>query len=117
MKFSTGDTVTWTSQAGGVSKSKSGVVVAVVPAKTLPSKADFPGLYRGVGIGSSRDHESYVVRVKTGLSATRDYWPRAAALSLAPSAASDTLAHQVKAILDSGLSDADKLSEIGKLVL
>jgi len=118
MKFSTGDTVTWTSQAGGVSKRKSGVVVAVVPAKTLPSKADFPGLYRGAGIGSSRSHESYVIRVKTGATAFRIYWPRVNGLSVVQRDDGEdvSLAAQVKEVLVSELSDSQKLAQIAVLV-
>lgn len=72
MDFKIGDKVTWVSSAGGFGKRKNGEVVAVVPARTLPSRDDFPTLHKK-GIGSPRDHVSYVVRVEgAGL-----YWPRA----------------------------------------
>lgn len=81
MAFGIGDTVRWSSQAGGVRKEKVGEVVAVVAAKTLPNREQFLSLYKGAGIGISRDHESYVVRVRTGKTATKDYWPRSNSLS------------------------------------
>ena len=81
MAFGIGDTVRWSSQAGGVRKEKVGEVVAVVAAKLLPNREQFLSLYKGAGIGISRDHESYVVRVRTGKTATKDYWPRANSLS------------------------------------
>ncbi len=81
MAFGIGDTVRWSSQAGGVRKEKVGEVVAVVAAKSLPNREQFLSLYKGAGIGISRDHESYVVRVRTGKTATKDYWPRVNSLS------------------------------------
>lgn len=116
MPYQVGDPVTWTSQAGGVQKTKSGIVVAVVAAKTLPERSLFPQLYKNSGIGMSRDHESYVVRVKMGVSATRDYWPRANALSRAPESQRD-LAQQIRAVLaESGMTTDAKLAAIEKLV-
>lgn len=78
-----GDTVTWTSQAAGVSKSKTGIVEEVVPVKGMPSRERFPQLYRGPGVGSPRDHVSYVVRVpgRTAKASGTLYWPRASALA------------------------------------
>lgn len=76
-RFAVGDTVAWTSQAGGYAKTKVGVVVAVVPAGEYPSREDYASLYRNAGVGMPRDHESYVVRVKGG----GVYWPRAKALT------------------------------------
>lgn len=78
-KFQIGDTVTWTSQAGGNAKTKTGKVVAVLPANK--SVAQF---YREGGIVgdfyltripiiiSSRDHESYLIQVGKS---KRLYWP------------------------------------------
>ena len=79
MKFKAGDQVTWTSQAHGSTKSKTGKVEQIVPrntpVKTLTDELDAPGY--------ARDHESYLVRVpgKTSRSKGKLYWPRAAALS------------------------------------
>lgn len=82
LKFTIGDAVTWSSQAAGISKIKHGTVVQVVPPKTYPEREQFVQLYRGSGVGLSRDHESYVVRVpgKTEKSSGKLYWPRANAL-------------------------------------
>ena len=81
--FDIGDTVSWSSQAGGHAKKKVGVVVAIVAAGQYPSREDFPSLHRSAGVGMHRDHPSYVVRVKgAGL-----YWPRAKTLNLATQAA------------------------------
>lgn len=79
-----GSTVTWTSQAGGATKTKTGTVEEIVQPKSLPDRERYLQLYRGAGIGLARDHTSYVVRVpgKTSKSAGTLYWPRAAALSL-----------------------------------
>jgi len=65
------DTVHWTSQSQGFKKTKSGVVVEIVPPKTYPNKNRFPQLYKGGSIGSRRNHESYVVMV-----GNQPYWPR-----------------------------------------
>lgn len=73
--FKVGETVQWTSQAQGYSKSKEGVVVAIVPAGERPDREAFLDLYKGAGCGFGRDHESYVVRVKN-----KHYWPRVSAL-------------------------------------
>ena len=80
-----GSTVTWSSQSGGFEKAKTGAVVEVVAAGARPDRERFPLLYRGAGVGYSRDHVSYVVHVpgKTEKSAGKLYWPRAAALRLA----------------------------------
>jgi len=63
--FKEGQKVTWTSQAGGFGKTKSGVVAQVIPPKGYPDRDRFLHLYKNAGIGSSRDHESYVVVVGT----------------------------------------------------
>lgn len=83
-EFNTGDIVTWSSQANGSTKTKSGVIEQVVPAKAYPDREKFPQLYRGGGTGLWRDHVSYVVRVpgKTSKSTGKIYWPRAAALKI-----------------------------------
>jgi hypothetical protein len=70
--FSVGDRVEWTSQSAGIVKHKEGDVVQVVPPGGYPVGVRNPGM--------SRNHLSYVVRVKRrGL-----YWPRASALRWAP---------------------------------
>jgi len=80
--FKEGDLVSWTSQSAGYTKTKHGVVAAVVPAGAYPSREKFLQLYRGPGVGMHRDHVSYVVHVPslTGRGAGTFYWPRAAAL-------------------------------------
>lgn len=71
-KFVVGDSVTWTSQSGGYTVEKTGQVEQVVPAGGKPDRERFASLYTGAGVGITRDHESYVVRVKgRGV-----YWPR-----------------------------------------
>lgn len=84
-KFQLGQEVTWSSQAQGVVKTKVGVVVEVIPAGEHPDRERFEPLYRGSGVGSSRNHESYVVEAfdPTGKSSVRKvYWPRTAALRM-----------------------------------
>ncbi|WP_321820880.1 MULTISPECIES: hypothetical protein [unclassified Burkholderia] len=80
--FNVGDIVTWSSQANGSTKTKTGVVEAIVLPKTYPDRACFPQLHRGSGTGLYRAHVSYVVRVpgKTSKSVGKLYWPRAVAL-------------------------------------
>lgn len=68
--------VSWTSQAGGRTKSKEGVVAQVVQAGTYPDREHFPALFRSSGVGLHRDHVSFVVLV-----GNKPYWPRAGALS------------------------------------
>lgn len=76
MHLSVGQKVTWTSQSGGISKTKIGIIEQVVDADDLPDRDSFPQLYKQ-GIGMSRGHKTYVVRVENKL-----YWPRTRALSL-----------------------------------
>ena len=73
--FKVGDTVEWSSQAQASTTTKRGVVAEVVKAGSRPDRALFPALYKYVGCGFGRDHESYVVLV-----GKKPYWPRAAAL-------------------------------------
>lgn len=66
-----GEWVTWTSQAGGYTTRKRGVVHEVVPAGSMPqAKIRQPG--------QARDHESYVVNVDG-----KPYWPLAKNLQTA----------------------------------
>jgi hypothetical protein len=78
-----GDTVTWTSQSAGYARTKTGIVEEIVPPKAWPNRDRFPQLYRGAGVGLSRDHVSYVVRVpgKTTKAAGTLYWPRVSGLT------------------------------------
>lgn len=68
--FKVGDRVTWTSSSAGVTKTKTGVIEAVIPAGQRA-----PGKNRGY----SRNHESYTVRVRNQ-SGSRLYWPLVAHL-------------------------------------
>lgn len=88
-----GDNVTWTSQAGGNTKTKTGKVIAVIPGG--PSSAEQAdkeirsrqraGTHRSAfGGGWSRAEESYVVEVPQGPKAKPVlYWPKANALQKA----------------------------------
>jgi hypothetical protein len=75
--FIVGDKVSWTSQAGGFSKKKEGIVAEVVPAGSYPNREKFLSLYKSQGIGTSRKMESYVVIV-----GNQPYWPIVKNLSL-----------------------------------
>lgn len=82
MGFKIGDKVTWSSQAQGFAREKTGVVVEVVAAGNRPSRK-FDDLHKGVGCGYGRDHDSYVVEVRTGKTdkaKPKHHWPRASAL-------------------------------------
>lgn len=72
--FKVGDGVTWTSQAGGYSKVKTGAVVEVIPPGKRPECVP--------GCGFSRKHESYVIAVKRPRSVAL-YWPNVSALEKA----------------------------------
>ncbi len=62
--FQVGDTVIWTSQAGGTSKTKTGIIAEVVPPLAKPSREKFPFLYKANGLGlMPRKAISYVVLV------------------------------------------------------
>jgi hypothetical protein len=56
--FKKGDKVKWSSQASGVTKTKSGTIIEVVPAFSQPK--DIHHNFRRCGV---RDHKSYVVGV------------------------------------------------------
>ena len=90
-----GDKVEWTSQAGGRTKKKTGVIVAIVPARNRHRLTQcIPGLNMSQvyskyntgpidGGGLSRNHESYLVEVKTGKTEAAKkslYWPRVSGL-------------------------------------
>lgn len=88
MKFTLGQTVTWSSQAGGATVRKKGKIVDVVPAGARPDREQFPTLYVGVGIGFGRKHESYVVEAVRLTNNPKHrpviYWPIVSQLSLCP---------------------------------
>lgn len=69
------DKVKWTSSSNGSTKTKTGVIVDVIPPKGRIAERhrDF-GLE---GYGLPRDHESYVVHVagKTEKAKGKRYWP------------------------------------------
>ena len=75
-----GDKVTWTSQAGGHTKTKIGYIVHIVPADTWPSMDDprFRELDRKNRYYTvPRNHESYVVEANC-----KYYFPRVSGLKL-----------------------------------
>ena len=87
MEFKLGDSVKWTSQAGGVSKTKVGTVVAIIPADKYPvgEIEKFSDCISRYGGGLSRNHTSYLVKVELGgRKKPRIYWPRVKALEEAP---------------------------------
>jgi Iap family predicted aminopeptidase len=79
MSFQVGDTVTWTSQAGGHSKTKVGEVVNIVPKGSQLSwrGVQFKDTHRFRHGGGPRNHESYLVSVpaKTSKGKPTLYWP------------------------------------------
>jgi len=73
--FSVGDTVTWTSQSGGRSKTKTGKVVVVVPRRRPLHSLEMADTSWKMGhfaTYGTRDHESYLVQVGRS---NRLYWP------------------------------------------
>lgn len=78
MTFSKGDVVEWTSQAAGISKTKRGIIVAVMPAGVWPGwylndfapKSKRWNTSKHCNFGDARKRESYIVRV-----GDRIYWP------------------------------------------
>lgn len=88
--FNVGDSVTWTSQAGGNTKTKTGKVVAVIPGgpssgeqagKEIRSRVR-AGTHRSAfGGGWARAEDSYVIEVPQGPKAKPVlYWPVAKVL-------------------------------------
>lgn len=70
--FKIGDKVQWTSQSGGSSKTKIGMVVKIIKNGSRPSPDEirYPG--------RARYHDSYLVSVKTGKTEKAKeklYWP------------------------------------------
>jgi hypothetical protein len=70
-----GDIVSWESQSGGFKTKKVGTIMAVVPAKSSASLFIPEGFACNskLGYGLSRDHESYLVKVKG--KGRKLYWP------------------------------------------
>lgn len=75
--FQLGQTVEWTSQANGCTRTKRGTIVCVVDAGRSVNAKEFPGLQKGAPVGMARQHESYIVRVpsRPGAGKGRHYWP------------------------------------------
>jgi hypothetical protein len=99
MKFTIGQTVEWSSQAAGSTKTKRGRVVAVVPPSSkefcnylydlgyllgldYPRRYDLSALDQTLMYG--RKQESYIVEVEAECRHTKPrlYWPRVSALKL-----------------------------------
>lgn len=86
--FKLGDLVAWTTQSGGVTRTKMGKVYAVIPENGRS------GLKNS---GLPRDHESYLVNacVTNGsskqLTRNKKYWPRITALTVASKAMQDSV--------------------------
>ena len=70
--FQVGDTVTWTSQAGGKSKTKTGKVAAIVRANESWRLFIPDGFKLKTDSFLMRDHESYLIQVGKS---KRLYWP------------------------------------------
>lgn len=108
MTFLLGDSVTWTSQSNGTTRTKTGTIVAVVPpnvtlTKVFAQRADLnqhnynldniPSLYYTY----CRPRESYIIAVtmltRTGKRKARPqlYWPRVAWLQKAREEAEDAV--------------------------
>jgi hypothetical protein len=88
-KFKLGDTVRWTSQAGGHVRTKQGKIVELVPSELPGSLRELEQMFPDCSVASThghgypRNHESYIVRVPSGTKAKdRLYWPRVSALEL-----------------------------------
>lgn len=92
--FKKGDTVTWASSANGGTKTKTGVIIAVIPGGKKSHDKVSEEIRRiqqshntgAFGFGTGRDHESYLVAVPqgtTGRAKPKVYWPNVKALSLA----------------------------------
>lgn len=76
MRFKVGDVVTWTSQSGGYSKTKTGTVLAIVPAGSSPVVPEGYRANSKAGYGFGRSHDSYLIAVGKVI-----YWPRVICLN------------------------------------
>jgi hypothetical protein len=80
--FKTGDNVSWSSQANGSPKIKTGEVVFVLPARSTPYRFvnELKSKFNCAAVDArtlSRDHESYLVAVPARKKGKpRLYWPR-----------------------------------------
>lgn len=98
MSYTVGDRVQWTSQSGGHTATKTGEVLAVVPAgMDLPTWEFVEGYsFTTLGYYTTRDHESYLVAVpgkaQPGTPKPKLYWPRVSHLQPAGTEATDELA-------------------------
>ena len=81
MNIKVGSSVEWTSQAGGTTRTKRGLVIEVVPQGTRPKS-------RSKDPGSPRSHESYAIRASvidgSELQKKRTwiYWPKVSKLKV-----------------------------------
>ncbi len=82
--FKLGDVVKWKSQANASWLRKTGTITEVVAPGSLPSRERFKTLYTSGGVGSTRNHESYVVILFAGKrgATLKTYWPRVSALKM-----------------------------------
>ena len=71
-KFRVGDRVIWTSQSQGFTKTKTGIIVAVVPGGVDPIKVVPAGMKIMPLHGFARNYESYLVQVAGSKTL---YWP------------------------------------------
>ena len=76
--FKVGDMVTWTSQSGSYSKTKTGTVLVIVPAGSRPVGPEGYRANSKAGYGLSRYEDSYLIAVGHVI-----YWPRVCWLKLA----------------------------------
>ena len=82
-KFKVGQKVAWVSQSAGTWKEKHGEVLRIVRPGEEPTGgyAFLDHIRPGGGFGHPRNHESYLIVVKTTKrSKPRLYWPRVALL-------------------------------------
>lgn len=82
--FSIGDEVTWTSQSKGIVRIKRGIIVGLVPPRTMPKRAEYRFATNDVRGFMGRRDVSYIVRV-----GKRDYWPWAINLKVASAVSPD----------------------------
>ena len=84
--FKIGDKVSWTSSAGGISKTKTGEVVHIISSKKYPNFRMLNDKYKSkdaYGGGIFRDHESYIILVPHQRNGKPTlYWPRVSGLKL-----------------------------------
>lgn len=74
MSFQVGEKVRWSSQAQGRTKTKTGVVVRVLPPGHMPTREEV------CGSGFGRPHESYIIEADKPRT-QKYYWPRVSQLA------------------------------------